>query len=93
MACYHNPDREGQTLFLAENSEIPIFAISWAWEGKKEKKKRSMHWLGQGFEIGLNEKLGRFKETWKNVVSVISKLILWLQTSNYVNLDTLLKGV
>ena len=39
----------GHTIFLAENSEILIFAISLLKKGK-------MHWLGQGFKIGLNAK-------------------------------------
>ena len=46
---------EGQKLFLAENSEIPIFTITSKLEGKKNLRKKGMHWLGQGTQIGINE--------------------------------------
>ena len=53
----------GQTLFLAENSEIVIFAIFLVFECNFLLLKKGMHWLGPGSKIGLNEKLGKFKET------------------------------
>ena len=41
----------------------PYFCHILGMRGQKKKKKRGMHCRGQGFKIGLNEKLGRLKET------------------------------
>ena len=49
----------GQKLFLAENSEILIFAIYLVWKGHFFVEK--VH--GLGFLFGLTEKLGRYKES------------------------------
>ena len=37
-----------------------------------------IHWLGQGFKIGPNEKWGKIKEIQEIFILVISTLILWL---------------
>ena len=63
-----------QKLFLAENSEIPIFTIYFELEVIFFWKK-GIHWLGQGFKTGLDEKGGKTKKI-KELIFVISTLIL-----------------
>ena len=53
----------GKNNFFAENSEILIFAISLVYDLNflLLKKRLALAWTGT--KIGLNEKLGKFKET------------------------------
>ena len=51
----------GQKLFLAENSEIHIFAMYLVWKCHF-LLKNGMYHPGLGFQFGLTEKLGRWKE-------------------------------
>ena len=52
----------GQQLFLAEDSENPILTISKKFEVFCFVLKKIIHWLGQGFKVGLDEKGGKIKE-------------------------------
>ena len=51
-----------QKNILAENSEIPMFAISSVLEGGTKRRKKGMPRLGRGFIIGLNKNGNQFKE-------------------------------
>ena len=68
----------GQKYFLAENSEFTYFAISSVFE---LDLKKSMHWLGPGFKICPNNKLGTFRQTLKN--QIITEKLAYLVSDRH----------
>ena len=45
----------GKNYFWRKTQKSQFFNISSKLEGKKIKRKKGMHWLGQGTQIDINE--------------------------------------